>query len=377
MSVDPGRLRGSQPPGARVNLDRIYLDHNATTTLRPEARQAMLAALDAANPSSGHADGRRARDLVERARAQVARRFGARPSQVTFVSGATEACALVIGGRGGDQVVSAIEHPAVLVPARALGATIVGVDSAGRLDPDRVAAAVTSSTRLVACMAVNNELGIRLDTRAVADRLGATPLLVDAVQAAPRGPVTLATTGATYLVISAHKLGGPKGVGALIHRDDAPPLTPLMAGGGQERGRRGGTENVPAIVGFAAACAVEPDRSHLIALHEALHTGLVGIPGAVIHGDPANTEPGTINLRFEGVSADDALAELDANGVSASSGSACATGTRDPSHVLLAVGLTAVQAAGALRFSVGWNNTQAEIARAVQILRDVVNALRV
>ncbi len=359
---------------------RIYLDHNATTPLAPEALAAMMPFLQGefANPSSAHASGRRVRDAVETARRQVGALVGAKPSQVTFTSGATEALNTVIRGVGGHMVASAVEHPAVLKSA--LDGTRAPVDASGRVDPATFAAAVRPDTRLIATMRVNNETGNLYDTAAIAAAARAVNpavlVLVDAVQAAGRIELALASTGADYLVISAHKMNGPKGVGALITRRGAPPIEALVIGGPQERGRRGGTENVAGIVGFGAATALPRDDEELSAVDRVLRRHIGGIEGLHVHGDPDDHAPGTLNVRFDGVEGETLLIELDLAGVSASSGSACATGDKAPSHVLTAMGLTAGQAYQSIRLSCGRSTSRSDVDRAGRIIADVIARLR-
>lgn len=365
--------------------DPIYLDYNATAPLLAQARAAMDEVLDAGlvNPSSVHSAGRAARDRVEAARLEVARRLGANPSGVTFTSGATEAANLVIRGVArGRMVATAVEHPAVLEPCRAWATelALVGVSSGGRLDPDRVAAAVRSDTTLVAVMRVNNEIGSTFDTRAVAERIrhinAHAAIVVDAAQAIGRVESTLEATGADFLVVSAHKMGGPKGCGALVARRGAPSISAQLLGGLQERGLRAGTENVLGIVGFGAACAVEPDTAALAARTDTLRDALLAIPGARLHGDPGCAAPGTVSLRFDEVEGEALLVTLDTMGVCASSGSACASGTRDPSRVLLALGLTPAQAHGSIRLSLGHATSDSDVRQASERVSAAVQSLR-
>lgn len=361
----------------------IYLDHNATTPLHPAVRAVVVEWLDhVGNPSSVHAQGARARAAIRTARRQVAQRVGARPSGVTFTSGATEALSTVIAATAGHIVVSAVEHPAVLEAAAAVcpGLIRVPVDAFGRLEPQAVIAALRPETTLVCVMAVNNETGNRYDTRAVAHRLRThapqVRLLVDAAQAVGRGPCTLESTGADWMVISGHKIGGPPGIGALITRPGADPPPPIIRGGGQERGRRGGTENLPAIVGLGAACLIRPDLAHLTRLTQTLEARLLALPDAALNGDPAGRAAGTVNVRFAGLDAQAALLELDLRGVCASSGSACASGSTDPSHVLLAQGLSPQQAFGSIRFSLGEKNTIDDVEKAASIVAQVATLQR-
>lgn len=376
---------------------RIYLDHNASTPLAPEALAAMMPLLveHPANPASVHSDGRAAARTLEDARRTVASRLGARPSEIVFTSGGTEALNLAIRGTldtwaPGTRphvVISSVEHPAVRAPCLwlaergAISLTVVAVDRRGRVDPDAVAAAVGPETALVATMLVNNELGNRSDVAAIAAGVHAanpqTRLLTDAVQAVGRIPVDVRALGVDLLALSGHKLGGPRGVGALVVRTGRSRLEPLVRGGGQESERRGGTPNVAGIAGLAAACELPPVTKRLADLEAELRAGLRAlVPDLVEHGDPVCRAPGTVSLGLDGVDAEELLLELDLAGIAASSGSACASGTRDPSHVLLALGLEPAQAHASIRLSLGRTTTREEIARVLEVLPRLVARLR-
>ncbi|MBO1075337.1 cysteine desulfurase family protein [Roseomonas marmotae] len=334
----------------------FYLDANASEPLRPEARAAVLAALDLpGNPSSIHADGRAARRVLERARAQVAARFGCRPRDVVFTSGATEANAMAIHGlaSGRRLLVGATEHPAVLRAAPDAGLLPVLPD--GQLDLNALEAALAEGPPALVCvMAANNETGVLhplQDVMLLCQRHGAL-LHVDAVQAAGRLPLSLTELGADSMALSAHKMGGPKGAGALLVRPGL-DLAPLLPGGGQERGRRGGTESLPAIAGFGAAAeAADPALAgRLAVLRDAIEAG-TGLP---VLGAGAPRLPNTTCLLLPGTPAETQVIALDLAGMRVSSGSACSSGKVAASHVLLAMGVPPQQAGSAIRISLPWN----------------------
>jgi len=347
---------------------RIYLDYNASTPLRPEARAAMVAALDATgNPSSVHADGRGVRRAVEEARASVARLAGAAPASVVFTSGGTEANALGIRGSERRRVlVSAVEHDSAL--SAAPDAERVPVDRHGvlRLDALDEMLAASPEPALVALMLVNNETGVVQPVAAataIAHAHGAL-LHCDAVQAAGRLCIAEEAAGVDYLAISAHKLGGPAGTGALILGPGAPLAT--QQGGGQERGRRAGTENLVGIAGFGAAtarvglCPEETER--LEGLRRRLEDGIRSIsPAAAIYGEGARRAPGTSCIGMPGVAAETQLMAFDLAGVAVSAGAACSSGKVAASHVLRAMGVAEAEARCAVRVSFGWGTTATDI----------------
>ncbi|MFC7737368.1 cysteine desulfurase family protein [Roseomonas sp. GCM10028921] len=333
----------------------LYLDANATEPLRPEAREAAIAAMDlAGNPSSVHAEGRAARRVLEEARARVAARFGAAPRDVIFTSGGTEASALAIASlrRGRRVLAGATEHPAVLRAAE--GAESLAVLGDGTLDLEALEAALAGGPpALVLAMVANNETGVIHPVAAIADlcrRHGAL-LHLDAVQAAGRVPLDLAASGADSMAISGHKLGGPKGAGALLLRPGL-DLAPLLAGGGQERGRRGGTEALPAIAGLGAAAAAADlaAAAALAALRDAIEAGL-GLPVA---GAGAPRLPNTTCVALPGTGAETQVIALDLLGMRVSAGAACSSGKVSRSPVLAAMGLGAM-AGEAIRVSLPWN----------------------
>ncbi len=347
-----------------------YLDHNATAPLRPAARAAMLAALDDfGNPSSVHGFGRRARHIVEQARAAVAALAGVAPDRVIFTSGATEANATALAEAGGRGVlVSAIEHDSVT--AAVPGATAIPVTAAGVLDLaalDRLLA-TGPAPALVAVMAANNETGVIqpvAEAASLARRHGAR-LHCDAVQAAGRLPVTLAGLGAATLSLSAHKLGGPAGVGALVLGEGV-EVAPLIRGGGQERRRRAGTENVAGIAGFGAAAAAAAaegiaDQDRLAALRDGLERRIrLLCPDAEIFGAGADRLANTSCLTMPGVPAETQVIAFDLAGIAVSAGAACSSGKVAASRVLTAMGVAGDRAGTAIRVSLGAGTTAADI----------------
>ncbi|HJS87754.1 MAG TPA: cysteine desulfurase family protein [Acetobacteraceae bacterium] len=344
---------------------RHYLDANASEPIRPAAREATLAALArAGNPASVHADGRAARRLLEDAREILAARFGAEAGNVVFTSGATEANALALHALGADRttIISAVEHDSLR--AAAPDALVLPVDAQGVADLDALAAILTvSSPALVCLMLANNETGALQPIQAAATlcrRYGAL-LHVDAVQAAGRCLVDLAALGAHSLALSSHKLGGPLGAGALLlARDASARPVPLIVGGGQERGWRGGTPALPAIAGFAAAARLAEPADPLESLRDAIEA-VARAAGATVCGAGAARLPNTSCLALPGVRADAQVMALDLDGIAVSAGAACSSGKVAPSHVLAAMGLGAL-AGQAIRVSLPWNTSPADVA---------------
>jgi cysteine desulfurase len=363
---------------------RAYLDWNATAPLRDEARVAMVRAMDiVGNPSSVHAEGRAARQLVEEAREQIAALVGAEPRNVIFTSGGTEANALALtpGLQQGESgapdrlLMSTIEHPSVRSGGRFLGAAQedIPVTGVGVVDTDWLAdrlARLAGSRPLVSLMLANNETGVIQPVAMAAGAVHAQGglLHVDAVQAAGKILCNINALGANLLTVSAHKLGGPKGIGALILADEALHLAdPLLKGGGQEGGRRAGTENVIGIVGFGAAAqaahaSLADDSARMTAARDRLEARVREIaPEAVIFGAAAPRLPNTTLLAMPGIRAETALIALDLDGVAVSSGAACSSGKVAPSHVLAAMGVPPELALGAIRVSLGPVTTDDEI----------------
>ena len=375
----------------------IYLDHNASTPVRPEAAEAMTRALRElhANPSSTHREGQRVRAAIEHARAQVAALVHADPAEVVFVSGGTEGDhAGLIGAawaneaRGRRVAISSVEHHAVHGAAEVLeriGFAVehLPVDARGRVAPAAIDA-LPDDTTTISVMLANNETGVVQPVADIAARARARGMTVhcDAVQAAGKIPIDAAVLGADILVISAHKFCGPKGAAAMIVRSGA-AFEPLFRGSGHERGRRGGTEAVPAIVGLgeAAACAaheLEAEAVRLGALRDPFERGLAEVaPDAVIHGADAPRLPNTTNASFPGARSDHLLMALDARGVAVSAGAACASGAVEPSPVLAAMGVPRELAICALRFSMGRTTSEGDVAAVLGALAESLHAARV
>ena len=378
----------------------VYLDHAATTPVRRDVLQAMLPYLDGANfgnPSSAHRYGRTARAGLEQARREVAHAVGVEPSQVVFTSGGTEADNLAVIGaalaardRGKPMLVavSAVEHKAVLAAAhevKHLGGeeVILPVDRDGQLDLDGLDAALARHPAVVSVMWVNNETGIRQPVEEIAARCERSGVLLhsDAVQAFGKVPVGLRDFPCTLLTISGHKIGAPKGIGALIVRDRK-AIEALIHGGGQQFGIRPGTENVAGAValGRAATLAAEEQPSTAARLAE-LRDALAGrlraaVPDIVVHGESAPRAPHVLNLGVPGTDSEALLMHLDLAGVAASGGSACSTGAVEPSHVLTAMGVPRPLALGSIRFSLGHDSTTEDIERAVRVFPEVVAKVR-
>jgi cysteine desulfurase len=370
----------------------IYLDHAATTPLRPEVLEAMLPYLTEhhGNPSSIHASGRRARQGLDEAREQVAALSGCKPREIVFTSGGTESDNLALkgfawagSGRGRHVITSSVEHKAVMNSAAMLerhGFTItyLPVDRYGRVDPADVAAAITDATVLVSIQAANNEVGTLQPVAEIgaACRARGVPFHTDAVQAAVFEPPTPDAWQATAVSLSAHKLGGPKGIGAL-HVRQGTAMVPQLSGGAQERQRRAGTENVAAIVGFAAAMRLAHGApADLRPLRDRLIGGLAGLDGVELTGHPTDRLPNSASVVIEGIEGGDLVAALDLEGIEASTGSACTTGSVEPSHVLLAMDIDPQLAHGSLRLTLGHDTTAADVERTVEAVAQIVPRLR-
>jgi len=355
-----------------VSRSRTYLDWNATAPLRREARAAMVAALDVlGNPSSPHAEGRRARGLIEDAREQVAALVGARPAEVVFTSGGTEANNAVLA-RGWDAIVmSSIEHDSVLTPALSSGARLVevAVGGDGVVRKESFAGHMAQVGRaLVSLQMANNETGAVQPVAEVAAmaRQRGLGMHSDAVQAAGRVPIDMAALGVDYLTLSAHKLGGPKGIGALVVRDGA-ALPAFIAGGGQERRRRAGTENVAGIAGFGAAAeAASRDLAEIErvrTLRDKLEAEAREItPEALVIAGEAQRLPNTTSLAWPGASAETLVIALDLGGIAVSAGAACSSGKVGASRVLAAMGIAPDMARAAIRISLGPSSGERDVA---------------
>jgi cysteine desulfurase len=374
--------------------NRTYLDWNATAPLRREAREAMTAAMNlGGNPSSVHAEGRRARKLVEDARATIARAVGALARNVIFTSGGTEANALALtpGLRraSGPPVerlaVSAIEHASVLAggrfPTEAI--TTIGVTRSGLVDLDRLRLMLADMPpALVSIMLANNETGAVQPVAEAGDIVhSARGLLhVDAIQAFGKIPFDINTLNADLLTLSAHKIGGPKAAGALVLAEGLLGPEPLLRGGGQERGHRAGTENVAGIAGFGAAVsaaisAVDRDAIQLEGLRNHLENGLRQAPDVIVFSDDVTRLPNTTLFTVPGLKAETAVIGFDLAGIAVSSGSACSSGKVQPSHVLKAMGFGPKLAQGAVRVSLGWSTSEADIDRCLEAWRRLVGTL--
>ncbi len=381
----------------QTRMDAVYLDHAATTPLDPRVVEAMLPYLyeHFGNPSSMYGVGRTGRAAIDRAREEVAGAIGARPTEVIFTSGGTESDNAAIKGvamarrnEGNHIITAATEHHAVLHTCEWLErlgfeTTALPVDRHGRVDPDEVERAIRPTTTLITLMYANNEIGTLHPLAAigrVARRRGVT-FHTDAVQAGGALPIDVDALGVDLLSLSAHKFYGPKGSGVLYVRRGVPWL-PQQPGGGQERGRRSGTENTAGIVGLATALrlsveSMENTVQHCARLRDRLHDGLAReIPDVSLNGHPTERLPNNLNLSFRGVEGESLLLNLDMHGIAASSGSACTAGSLDPSHVLTAIGLPRELAQGSLRLTVGRGTTDAHVDRALAVLPAIVTKLR-
>lgn len=363
---------------------RHYLDHASTSPLRPAARDAVVAALDlVGDPGRIHQEGMTTRVTVETAREQMATLVGARPREVVFTSGATEAIAAVAfgaAGRGGHQVLTAVEHSAVPAAAARHGdVTVVGVDARGRVDPDAVAAAVRPDTAVVHVQWGNHEVGTTQPVADVVERLGDHPALVhvDAAQAVGRVPVDLRALGADLVSLSGHKWGAPPGTGALLVRRGL-RLDPLLVGSDQERARRAGMEAVPALAGLGAAAAslldgaLDAEAATARRLTDRVLAGVADLDVRV-HGDPVDRLPHLVCLGFDDVEPQAVLLGLDRAGVAVHSGSACSSESLEPSPTLAAMGVDALRS---LRVSVGWTTTDADVDALLEALPEVLAGLR-
>ena len=379
-------------------MNRIYLDHNATTPVAPPVADAVTNALRTVfgNPSSVHAYGQEAKTALDEARSAVARLIGAEPTEIVFTSGGSESNNLAIRGIAAAAAgsgrrhlaASTIEHEAVLRTLKALdgkgpSTTLVRVDERGVVTAERLAAALTDETALVSVMHANNEIGTIqpiAELAAVAHERGAL-VHTDAVQSVGKIPVDVRSLGVDLLSLSGHKFNGPKGAGALWIRRGT-RLHAQMTGGRQERNRRAGTENLPAIVGLGAAARRlldkdEPATTDLAALRDRLEAGvLAAVSGAAVNGASTARVGNTSNISFHGVEAESLLIALDLEGIAVSTGSACSSGTLEPSHVLRAMGFSPHRTQNSIRFSLGLGNTAGDVDRVVAVLPGIVDRLR-
>ena len=368
-------------------MQRYYFDHNATTPVTPEVLEALLPMMSEVygNASSIHHFGQAARHKLDGARKQVAEALGASPQEIVFTSGGTEADNLAIFGigKGGHVVTTTFEHPAVLAAAGQLDHTLVPVDGRGMVDPDAIRHALRPDTKVISVMHANNEVGTIQPLAEIA-RIAADAGIVmhsDGVQAVGKIPVRVADLGVALYALSGHKIGAPKGIGALYVRKGT-ELKPMLYGGRHERERRGGTENVAGAV--ALACAMEWTAQHgdveshrQGALRDRLEKSILGrIPDTHVNGAGAPRVPNTTNIRFDGIDSDALLIALDLKGFAVSSGAACSSGAPEPSHVLLAMGLNRLEARSSIRFSLGRNNTAEQVDALLEALVDSVAHLR-
>jgi len=382
---------------------RVYLDHNATTPLHPAVQKAITDSLGIfGNPSSFHAYGREARAKVEEARTEIADFIGATPDEVFFVGSGSEANNTVLSILPCDKqscackmktaqriLTTRIEHPCILESAKCMkrrGSDVVflDVDATGKVRMDQYEELLgQEGIGLVSIMMANNEIGTIQDIRTLARMAHEHGALfhTDAVQAVGKIPVDVRSLNVDFLTISAHKIYGPKGVGALYVKKSI-PFCPLIVGGHQERGRRAGTENTLGIIGFGRAVEMRriemaDEETRLLTLKNALRDHLAReIPNLRFNGHPAHCLPGTLNISIDGVEGEAVLLYLDLEGIAVSTGSACASGSLNPSHVLLATGLVAEQAHGSIRISLGRDNTHEDITYTVKTLKEVVRRVR-
>jgi cysteine desulfurase len=378
-------------------MKRIYFDHNATTPMSPDVYEAMSPFFRESfgNASSIYGYGSEAKDAIATAREQVADLIGAEPTEIVFTSGGTESDNLAIKGvaysnrkKGKHIITSQIEHPAVLNTCQFLEkegfeTTFLRVDKSGKIDLDQLLASIRRDTILISIMHGNNEIGTIQDIEEIG-RIAAEKGICfhsDAVQTCGKIPLDVAKSNVALLSMSAHKIYGPKGTGALYIRKGT-RLSPLFHGGHHENGRRAGTENVPGIVGMGKACeiakeSVGENHARLAGLRDYLQKELVTrIEDTVVNGHPTDRLPNTLNMCFRFVEGESMIMMLDMKGVSASSGSACTSGSLDPSHVLMAIGLSHEIAHGSLRLSLGTGNTQDEVDYVADILPEIVQRLR-
>jgi cysteine desulfurase len=377
-------------------MNRIYLDHAATTTVRPEAVAAMLPLLGAGyNPSSLHAEGRAARAALDAARETVARVLGASPREIVFTGGGSESdvtaiigAARALAGRGRHVVITAVEHHAVMHAVDVLErdgwrVTRLGVDARGLVDSAAFERALASDTTVASIMLANNEIGViePVAQLAAIARARGVVFHTDAIQAAGWLPLGVDALGIDLLSLSGHKFNGPKGVGVLYVRRGT-PLEPLIVGGGQEHGLRSGTENLAGVAGFAEALRLaEAERAEtaprVAALRDHLEAGIrAAFPDALVNGDGAPRLPNNLSVAFADLPSDALLIRLDLEGIAASAGSACAAGSLEPSHVSAALGLDERRRLGVIRFSLGRTTTLAEVDEVLRRLLLVIADVR-
>jgi cysteine desulfurase len=368
---------------------KVYLDHNATTPLHPEVKKAMRKALDIyGNPSSLHLLGRQARQLVETARQQVGTFIGAQADEIIFTGSGTEANNTVLSLVNNEVITTSIEHPAILEPAKFLekkGVTVkyLDVDQYGKINIEQLKKLISKRTDMVSVIMVNNEIGTIQDIKAISDithQYGAS-MHTDAIQAVGKMPVNVKDLGVDLLTMSAHKMYGPKGIGALYVKNGI-PFSHFILGGHQENNRRAGTENTLGIIGFGEAAMMRAEEMNkeyerLLALKNMLRKGIeTTIPDVKFNGHPTDCVAGTLNVSFAGAEGESILLYLDLEGIAVSTGSACASGSLDPSHVLLATGASAEYAHGSIRISLGRDNTHDDIQYVLNVLPKVIKKIR-
>lgn len=380
----------------------VYFDHNATTPLHPEVKGAMIEVMDVfGNPSSLHGFGRQAGSYVEDARARVADFIGAASDEIMFVGSGSEANNTVLSiltnqcrqcqfdyRNGGGLITTTIEHPCILETSKCLferdvDVTYIEVDQYGKVDIDQIRDMVTQSTGLVSVMMANNEIGTIQDIKTIAGIVHEKGALfhTDAVQAVGKIPVKVKDLDVDFLTLSGHKIYGPKGIGALYVRKGS-PFCPLIRGGHQEKGRRAGTENTIGIVGLGKAIEMrkqemDAEETCLLGLKKRLREGIEEkIPDIRFVGHPTDCLPGTLNVSFDGAEGEAIILYLDLEGIAVSTGSACASGSLDPSHVILATGLPAECAHGSIRISLGRDNTAEDIEYMLDVLPPIMDRIR-
>jgi len=382
---------------SKSTVGRIYMDHAATTPVDPEVVQAMLPYFTRyfGNASSLHSFGREVYDAMENARANIAKLIRAEKEEIVFTAGGTESDNIAIKGiafknrsRGKHIITSPIEHPAVMETCaylETLGFRIsyAPVDSYGVVDLSELEKAVTEATILISIQHANNEIGTIQNIEAVGEIADKKDVYfhTDAVQSTGKIPIDIGKANVDLLSIASHKLHGPKGVGALYVRKGV-ALNPLVHGGGQEKGLRSSTENIPGIVGFGRAAEIAyarmtPDRERVSAMRDRIIRNVLNqIPLSYLNGHPTQRLPNNASFRFEGVEGESLVLSLDGKGVAASTGSACSSKKLRPSHVLMAIGLNEVQAHGSLRLTLGRENTEEEVSYVIQVLPEVVAKMR-
>ncbi|MDD4878984.1 MAG: cysteine desulfurase family protein [Candidatus Omnitrophica bacterium] len=381
---------------------KVYLDHNATTPLHPEVKKTMIEAMDAfGNPSSLHSFGRQARRIIDDARDRIASFIDGKGEDIVFSGSGSEANNTVLNllycaarhceaphTKRHQIITSQIEHPCILEAAacleeRGIDVVYLPVDRTGKIDMDKYSSLISDKTALVTVMMANNEIGTIQDIKEIgkiAHKHGAM-FHTDAIQAVGKIPVNVHELGVDYISLSAHKIYGPKGVGAL-YVSPGVPFCPFIRGGHQEKGRRAGTENTIGIAGFGKAIEMRvtemaPEAKRLLSLKARLKAGIEkNVPNIQFNGHPADSLPGTLNVSFFGAEGEAILLYLDLEGIAVSTGSACASGSLDPSHVLIAAGLPAEEAHGSIRISMGRDNTEEDIDYTVEKIALVIDKIR-